>query len=83
MSKLQQDFEDYFGFSHDMSKYNTGIYLNIDTYHLYCGWKIAHNKYSQDNQKYIDLLKDIYYSGYYSKTRDFDVEIEKVLGDLL
>lgn len=43
--------------------------------------QVLEKKYSKDNQKYIDLLKDIYYN--YGLPNSVDQKIEKLLGDLL
>ena len=86
MSKLQQDFEEWATSYH--GAYNIGkvsipvlVYSNHNVHHDWTMWQRVYNKYSQDNQKYIDLLKDIYYN--YDLPNGVDQKIEKLLGDLL
>jgi hypothetical protein len=79
MNQLQQDFEAYF--KRDMDFQGEINYSWIEAKIGLAYWEAAHNKYSQDNQKYIDLLKDIYYN--YDLPSGVDQKIEKLLGDLL
>lgn len=83
MNKLQQDFdEQYSNLKEDLRSLGhseKGIDESLQLMSMV--WKHAHDKYSQDNQKYIDLLKDIYYN---SDTSSWVEEsIEELLGDLL
>ena len=82
MNQLQQDFEEEYNLKEDLLALGhpeKGIDETMQL--MFMVWKHAHNKYSQDNQKYIDLLKDIYYN---SDTSSWVEEsIEKLLGDLL
>lgn len=85
MTKLQQDFEEWATSYH--GAYSIGkvsipvlVYSNHNVHHDWTMWQRVYNKYSQDNQKYIDLLKDIYYS---DDIKEIDEKIEKLLGDLL
>lgn len=84
MDKLQQDFEQYITSEYTTApkpSENSIIYQDMLVYYMWQGWCAAHNKYSQDNQKYIDLLKDIYYNE--NPPNRIDEKIEKLLGDLL
>lgn len=82
MNQLQQDFEEEYNLKEGLLALGhpeKGIDETMQL--MFMVWKHAHNKYSQDNQKYIDLLKDIYYN---SDTSSWVEEsIEKLLGDLL
>ncbi len=79
MDQLQQDFEAYFKWSENISGEIDYSLLEVETGFKY--WEAAYFTYSQDNQKYIDLLKDIYYN---SDTSTWVEEsIEKLLGGLL
>ena len=79
MNQLQQDFEAYFKWDIDFQGEINYSWIEAKIGLAY--WEAAHNKYSQDNQKYIDLLKDIYYNSEVSD--EVDMKIEKLLGDLL
>jgi len=83
MDKLQQDFEEeYSELKDDLLAlgHSEGV-IDEELRLMSMVWKHAHNKYSKDNQKYIDLLKDIYYN--YDLPNGVDQKIEKLLGDLL
>ena len=83
MSQLQQDFESFFKWDYQGDvDFSNGInYSSVEAEIGFKYWEAAYFTYSQDNQKYIDLLKDIYYN---SDTSSWVEEsIEKLLGGLL
>ena len=83
MGKLQQDFEEEYSELKDdlLALGHSESVIDEELRLMSMVWKHAHDKYSQDNQKYIDLLKDIYYN---SDTSSWVEEsIETLLGDLL
>lgn len=83
MDQLQQDFEEEYSELKDdlLALGHSESVVDEELRLMFMVWKHAHNKYSQDNKKYIDLLKDIYYN--YDLPKGVDQKIEKLLGDLL
>ena len=83
IDKVQQDFEEWAVRTYGTARmgFSAGFYSRDEVHAAWQTWQASHNKYSQDNQKYIDLLRDIYYN--YEVGVDLDKKIEKLLGDLL
>ena len=81
MNKLQQDFEEEYSELKDdlLALGHSESVIDEELRLMSMVWKHAHNKYSQDNQKYIDLLKDIYYA--YDLPDGAFQKIKKLLGD--
>lgn len=83
MDKMRKDFETYLGYPYGLGKVPSGDYADMLVQYMWAGWKMAHNKYSQDSQKYIDLLRDLYYTHGYELPAGSFQKIKKLLGDLL
>lgn len=81
MNQIQQDFEAYFKWCEDISGEVDYSLIEAETGFKY--WEAAYFTYSQDNQKYIDLLRDLYYTHGYELPSGSFQKIEKLLGDLL
>lgn len=83
--KLQQDFEVWAARIYGTARmgFSVGFYSRDEVHAAWQTWQAAHNKYSQDSQKYIDLLRDLYYTHGYELPSGSFQKIEKLLGDLL